>query len=121
MPEFEPSGYVRIDDAIDRLGRRRFGSEWTGEEQRARAGLTSPKRWLEIKDLAPARGGGAPGGDRSGQRGRNGREVAKTAVDRSATHSNDPSDPSYQAEFSALERYKTIRQPFAPIARSWWA
>jgi hypothetical protein len=35
MPEFVPSGYLSIGDALDRLGGKLFPSTWTGEEHKA--------------------------------------------------------------------------------------
>ncbi len=60
MPEFAPSGYLSIGDALDRLGRELFRSAWTGEEHKARRGLISEEEWIRIKDLPPARGAGPP-------------------------------------------------------------
>jgi hypothetical protein len=39
MPEFVPSGYFSIHEALNRLGRELFPSAWTGEEHTARRGL----------------------------------------------------------------------------------
>jgi hypothetical protein len=38
-----------------------FPEAWTGKEHEARRGLISEEEWLKPKDLAPARGAGAPG------------------------------------------------------------
>ena len=62
MSEFIPSGYISVDDALEHIGRETFASEWTGQERRARPGLIGIDEWLRIKDLAPARGSGAPDG-----------------------------------------------------------
>jgi hypothetical protein len=60
MPEFVPNGYVSIHEALDLLGRQLFPSEWNGRRAQRRVGdLISEHEWLAIKDLAPARGGGA--------------------------------------------------------------
>jgi hypothetical protein len=59
MTEFVPSGYISIREALNRLGRELFGSEWTGEEHSARTGLISKAEWLKMKDLP---GTGASGG-----------------------------------------------------------
>ena len=59
MSELVPSGYLSIGNALDRLGRQLFSSAWTGEEREARRGLISEEEWSRIKDLTPARGGGA--------------------------------------------------------------
>jgi hypothetical protein len=59
MPVFVPSGYLSMSDALDRVGRKLFEAAWTGEEHKARRGLISEVEWLRIKDLPPARGGGA--------------------------------------------------------------
>jgi hypothetical protein len=58
MPDLVPSGYLTIREALNRLGRDLFGSDWTGDEHKARRGLISEDEWLRIKDLPPARGGG---------------------------------------------------------------
>src|SRR5258707_11094298 len=59
MTEFVPSGYISIREALNRLGRELFGSEWTGEEHTARTGLVSADKWLKMKNLP---GTGASGG-----------------------------------------------------------
>ena len=59
MTEFVPSGYISIREALNRLGRELFRSEWTGEEHTARTGLISADEWLKMKDLP---GTGASGG-----------------------------------------------------------
>ena len=61
MTEFVPHGYISVHEAVDRLGPELFPEEWTGKEHEARRGLISEEEWLKLKDLAPARGGGAPG------------------------------------------------------------
>ena len=53
MTEIVPHGYISAREAVDRLGRELFSSEWTGEEYKARRGLISENEWLKIKDLAP--------------------------------------------------------------------
>jgi hypothetical protein len=58
---FIPSGYISVHKALDLVGGE-LSSEWTGEEHKARAGLVSEEEWSKIKDVIPARGGGAPGG-----------------------------------------------------------
>jgi hypothetical protein len=99
MPKFVPSGYLEMHDALDRLGRELFPSEWTGEEHKARRGLISEDEWLRIKDLPPARGGGAPS---SGTMPRS----TKAPATKLAPHSSgDPSDPLYQEEYRARTRY----------------
>ncbi len=94
MSEFVPSGYISLREALNRLGRELFASEWTGEEHKARPGLISANEWLRIKDLPPARGGGAPD--------------ARQVADRMSS-SADPSSPEYQAEYKASERYRAAR------------
>jgi hypothetical protein len=97
MPEFIPSGYLSIREALNRLGRELFESAWTGEEHRAQRGLISEDEWLKIKDLPPASGSGAPG---SGML-RSPKALAESAPRSSA----DPSDPLYQEEYRAHQRY----------------
>ena len=98
MPKFIPSGYFSIRDALNRLGRELFQSEWTGEEHKARSGLISEDRWLRIKDLPPPRGSDAPGGG--------GRRGARAQAAKPAPHPiSDPSDPRYQKEYRARGRY----------------
>ena len=87
----------------NRLGRELFPSEWTGEEHKARRGLISEEEWLRIKDLPPARGGGAQ--DSGPLRSMNA-PAAKPGL-----HSTgDPSDPSYQDEYRARQRYVDAQQ-----------
>jgi hypothetical protein len=59
-----PRGYISIREALNRVGRELFGPDWTGEEHKARRGLISEDEWLKRKDLAQARGSGAPGSGR---------------------------------------------------------
>lgn len=89
MSEFVPNGYVSMREALNRLGRELYPSEWTGEEHKARRGLISADKWLKIKDLPPATGAGAG------------------AFDRPATPRvpDDPSSPAYQDEYRASVRY----------------
>jgi hypothetical protein len=56
MNEVIPRGYISIRDALNRVGRELFPSDWTGEEHEARRGLISEDEWLKIKDVPPARG-----------------------------------------------------------------
>jgi len=102
MPEFIPSGYLSIREALNRLGRELFPSTWTGEEQKARRGLISKDEWVRIKDLPPARGGGPPRSEMMRLR-------KAVAADRTPHASDDPSDPLYQAEYEARERYVSAR------------
>jgi hypothetical protein len=97
MPEFIPSGYLSIREALNRLGRELFPSTWTGEEHKARRGLISKDEWIRIKDLPPARGGGA------------GVERPRPTPKAGPHSSGDPSDPFYQAEYEARERYVSAR------------
>jgi hypothetical protein len=87
MTEFVPGGYISIREALNRLGRELFPSDWTGEEHKARSGLIGEDEWLRIRDLPPARGGGAP--------------ISGAAQEKRG----DPSDPAYQAEYRANKRY----------------
>ena len=97
MGAFIPSGYLSIREAINRVGRELFRSEWVGDEHNARAGLISADEWLRIKDLPPMRGGGAPG---------SGSMRASVPASKPEPNSNsNPSDPSYQNEYRARERY----------------
>jgi hypothetical protein len=97
MSGFIPSGYLSIHEALHRLGRELFPSEWVGDEHKARAGLISADEWLRVKDLPPMRGGGAPG---------SGSMRANVPAAKPEPNSNsNPSDPSYQNEYRARERY----------------
>jgi hypothetical protein len=100
---FVPMGYITIYDALNRVGRELFPAEWTGEEHRARTGLLSEDEWSKTKDLAPPTGGGAEGGGRY--------QASNVPSKKAATpHSTgDPSDPSYQTEYQAHERYAAAR------------
>src|SRR6266566_7310478 len=100
MPEFVPSGYLSIHEALNRLGRELFPSGWTGEEHKARRGLISEEEWSRIKDLPPARGGGA------------GMEIPRSnPATKAAPHSNlDPSDPLYQEEYRARQRHVDVQR-----------
>jgi hypothetical protein len=96
VTEFVPSGYISMREALNRLGRELFPSEWTGEEHKARRSLIGADEWLKIKDLPPAHGGGADAPD-SGRR-------------RPADNlPSDPSSPAYQAENEASQRYLSAR------------
>jgi len=97
MPEFVPSGYLKMREALDRLGRELFPSQWTGEEHKARHGLISEDEWLRIKDLPPPRGSGALGGRRLLTR--------SPAVEPAPHPISDPSNPLYQDEYRASNRY----------------
>jgi hypothetical protein len=109
MSEFIPSGYLSLHEALDRLGRDIFGAEWTGEERKARRGLISQEEWSRIKDLPRARGGGAPGSPRwSGSTG----ALAENSGSR------DPSDPIYQAEYQASERYEAACRQLRTLLES---
>jgi hypothetical protein len=112
MSEFVPSGYISIREALNRLGRELFGSEWTGEEYKARSGLISADEWLKTKDL--------PGLGHSGG-GRPGRVIIERTLPVTArvswagdprerkTEPTDPCDPLYQAEYRAAERHAAAR------------
>jgi hypothetical protein len=102
MTAFVPRGYISVREALDRLGRELFASEWTGDEYKARRGLISKGEWLKIKDLAPARGGGASGR----------LPVRKSTAGSAATAphpTGDPSSSSFQTEYRARMRYVDIR------------
>ena len=99
MTEFVPHGYISVHEAVDRLGRELFPEAWTGEEHDARSGLISEEEWLTIKDLPPARGGGATGGA----------PPPRTISAPAATpphRTGDPSNSSYQEEYRARKRYE---------------
>jgi hypothetical protein len=98
MPELVPSGYLSIGDALNRLGRELFPSAWTGHEHKARRGLISEEEWSQIKDLPPARGGGA------------GIERSRPRTKVGPHSSGDPSDPLYQAEYRARQRHVDARR-----------
>jgi hypothetical protein len=100
MPEFVPSGYLSIQEALNRLGVQLFSSAWTGEEHKARRGLISKNEWSRIKDLPPARGGGA------------GMEIprSKQATKVAPHPSLDPSDPLYQEEYRARQRHMDVQR-----------
>ena len=102
MPEFVPSGYLSIHEALNRLGRELFPSGWTGEEHKARRGLISEEEWSRIKNVPPARGGGA------------GIEIPRTKrapATKAAPHSSgDPSDPLYQEEYKARQRHVDVQR-----------
>jgi hypothetical protein len=67
-------------------------------EYKARRGLISENEWLKIKDLAPARGGGAPGSAPG--------PTTIIAPAATAPHqTGDPSTSSYQAEYRARKQY----------------
>jgi hypothetical protein len=102
MPEFVPNGYISVGEALNRVGRELFASEWTGEEHKARHGLISEEEWLKIKNVPPARGSGAPG---------SGTTTRETATMPAATpHSTgNPSDPAYQDEYRASKRHAAAR------------
>ena len=133
MTEFVPDGYISVREAVNRLSLELFPEAWTGEEYEARSGLISEEEWLKKKDLAPARGGGAPGsaplpktiaapvatalhptGDPSSSSARGGgapgsallpTTIAASAA--TALHSTgDPSSSSYQEEYRARKRYE---------------
>jgi hypothetical protein len=115
MTEFVPSGYISIREALDRLGRELFPSEWTGEEHTARSGLINPDEWVKTKDL--------PGTGMSGGGMRPGGVIIERRLDTPVTarvpssgdprerntEPTDPCDPSYQAEYRAAERHATAR------------
>src|ERR1700730_10516196 len=99
MTEFVPDGYISVREAVNRLGCELFPEEWTGKEHEARRRLIREEEWLKIKDLAPARGGGAPGSA----------PTPKTIAAPVATASHrtgDPASSSYQKEYRARERYE---------------
>jgi hypothetical protein len=113
MTEFVPSGYISIREALNRLGRELFRSEWTGEEHTARTGLISADEWLKMKDLPGT--GASGGGMRPG-----GVIIERTLPVTASVPSTgdpmvrnaaltDPCDPVYQAEYRAAERHAAAR------------
>jgi len=98
MPEPVPSGCLSIGDALNRLGRELFPSAWTGEEHKARRGLISEEEWSRIKDLPPARGGGA------------GLEMPRPTKKAGPHSTGDPSDPLYQEEYRARQRHVDVQR-----------
>jgi hypothetical protein len=90
---------ISVHEAVNRLGPELFPEAWTGKEHEARRELISEDEWLKIKDLAPARGGGAPGSA----------PVRTTIAASAATaphRTGDPSSSSYQEEYRARKRYE---------------
>jgi hypothetical protein len=129
MTEFVPHGYISVHEAVNRLGRELFPEAWTGEEYEARSGLISEEEWLKIKDLAPARGGGAPGsaslpttiaaasakalystGNSSSSSSPSRAASPPNTIAASATtaphRTGDPASSSYQKEYRARKRYE---------------
>jgi hypothetical protein len=115
MTEFVPSGYISIREALNRVGRELFPTEWTGEEHKARSGLIGADEWLKLKDM--------PGTGASGCGMRLGGVIVERKLDtqlparvpstenprRRNTEPTDPCDASYQAEYRAAERHATAR------------
>jgi hypothetical protein len=99
MTEIVPHGYISVCEAVNHLGPELFPEAWTGKEQEARRGLISEEEWLKIKDLAPTRGGGAPGSAPLPT------TIAASALT-AAHRTGDPSSSSYQAEYRARKRYE---------------
>ena len=91
MPEFIPHGYFSVRDALDRLGRELFQSDWTGAEHKARRLLISVNELLQV-----ARGLDVPVTmPRS----------TKARATKPASHSSsDRSEPSHQEEIKARKR-----------------
>jgi hypothetical protein len=133
MTDIVPHGYISVREAVDRLGRELFPEAWTGEEHDACSGLISEEEWLKIKDLPPARGGGATGGapvrmtiaasaatalhsignpsssSSPGRAEQGSTPAPETIAAPAATaphRTGDPSSPSYQAEYRARKRYE---------------
>jgi hypothetical protein len=99
MTEIVPHGYISVCEAVNHLGPELFPEAWTGKEHEARRGLISEEEWLKIKDLAPPRGGGAPGSA----------PLPTTIAASVATaphRTGDPASSSYQKEYRARERYE---------------
>jgi len=93
MPEFIPHGYFSVRDALDRLGRELFQSEWTGAEHKARRLLISVNELLQM-----ARRSGVPVTRRMPR-------STKARATKPASHSSsDRSEPSHQEEIKARKR-----------------
>jgi hypothetical protein len=103
MPEVVPSGYISIREALNRVGRELFPSDWTGEEHKARRGLISEEEWLKTKNVPRARGSGATGS------GAMLRKTVATPVTATPHATGDPADPAYQEEYRASERHAAAR------------
>jgi hypothetical protein len=104
---FTPNGFVSIHEALSRLGRARFPSEWTGEEHRARTGLMS------VEEASRPGTGSSGGGMRMGgmirERSSNipvPAQAARATTERSRL--TNPYDPSYQAEYRAAQRFEIV-------------
>jgi hypothetical protein len=129
MTEIVPDGYILVREAVNRLGPELFPEAWTGEEYEARRGLISEEEWLKIKDLAPARGGGALGsaplpttiaasattalhstGDPSSSSSRGsgapGSAPTPKTIATAPHRTGDPASSSYQKEDRAHKRYE---------------
>jgi len=97
MPEFIPHGYFSVRDALDRLGRELFQSEWTGEEHKARRLLISVNELLQM----------ARGLDVPVTMPRSTKAPATTPASHS---SSDRSEPSHQEEIKARKRQVAAHQ-----------
>jgi hypothetical protein len=98
MTGFIPRGYISVDEALDHLGRELFPSEWSGQERSARTDLIGIEEWHRIKDLAPAKGSGAPP-----------RKATNRSNANSPHSTGDPLSDSYQIEYRAGQRYEAAR------------
>ena len=97
MPEFIPHGYFSVRDALDRLGRELFQSEWTGAEHKARRLLISVN---ELRQTA--RDLGVPVTML--------RSTKARATTPASHSSSDRSEPSYQEEIKARNRQVAAHQ-----------
>jgi hypothetical protein len=96
--------YMTVIAALDHVGRTLWGPDWTGDEEfRARRGLIDQIEWGRVKDLPRLRGSGAPGSAALGVP-----PAASNGLSSNST-AEDPSSPSYQAEYNARERYDKAR------------
>jgi hypothetical protein len=64
--------------------------------------LISADEWLRIKDLTPPHGGGAWGSETT-------QRTTPAPQANPVPHSTDPSDPAYQEEYRASQRYASAR------------
>lgn len=98
-----PSGCISIQDAINLIGREKFGAAWTEKEHAARAGLITIERH-EYEKRTPARSGGGtlPGLHVTVSK------ASMVKVERRPE--DDPGSEIYQAERVARERLDASKE-----------